>query len=133
MLNLFWISGNTPSSKNGKNWTGTFLINSPLVTKWIKATKLEWEYQTELFREQLEGLPQPYYIEFTFYRNSRRAFDYHNIVQIVLDLMGSKHYPYKWIPDDNADVVKPYFGDYVYSKEKPGVLIRILKEKPKHY
>lgn len=100
---------------------------------------MEWEFQAETFRDSLEGLKLPYYIEFTFYRNSKHRFDYHNIVQMVLDTMcnelkiGNKTVNFNWLPDDNADVVKPYFGDYVYDKKKPGVLIRILKEKPKHY
>jgi hypothetical protein len=39
---------------------------------------------------------------------------------------------YGWIPDDNADLIKPVFFDYQYNKTKPGVIIEINpKKKPK--
>ena len=129
MLPRFWISGNTPSSKNAKVWTGTHLVNSKAVQQWLKDTKDEWEFQKDYFIDSISELPFPLYIEFTFYRKSKHIFDYHNISQIVTDVMKE----YGWLPDDNADIVKPYYGDYVYSKEKPGVLITILKNKPNHY
>lgn len=31
-----------------------------------------------------------------------------------------------WIPDDNCDEAKPYFLDYEYDKNNPGVLISIF-------
>jgi hypothetical protein len=33
---------------------------------------------------------------------------------------------HNWIPDDNTKYIKPSFGDPLYSKEKPGVLIKFL-------
>lgn len=129
VFSSYWLSGNTPSSKNGKTWTGKFLVNSKAVNIWLKITELEWEYQRERFIDCISELPFPLYIEFTFYRKSKHAFDYINMAQIIQDQMVEK----KWLPDDNAGIVKPYFGDYIYSKEKPGTLIKILKHKPKHY
>lgn len=129
ILNSFWISGNTPSSKNAKQWTGKFLVHNPRVLAWIKHTKLEWEYQKERFLDCISDLPFPLYLELTFYRGNKHQFDYHNMAQIVFDIMKEEG----WIPDDNANIIKPYFGDYKYDKEKPGVLIIILRDKPKHY
>lgn len=129
MLVRLWISGNTPSSKNSKQWTGTHLVNSKSVNTWLKATKEEWEFQREHFIDAISELPFPLYIEFTFYRKSQHKFDYINMAQIICDTMVL----FKWLPEDNADIIKPYFGDYVYNKDKPGVLITILKNKPNHY
>lgn len=129
MITNYYISGNTPSSKNAKVWTGTHLVNSKAVQSWLKSTKEEWEYQRETFKDAISELPFPLYIEFTFYRKSKHKFDYINMAQIICDTMVE----FKWLPEDDADVIKPYFGDYVYNKDKPGVLIKILKEKPKHY
>jgi hypothetical protein len=129
MLHQLWISGNTPSSKNAKVWTGSHLVNSKAVQQWLKATKEEWEYQREYFINAISELPFPLYIEFTFYRKSKHKFDYINMAQIVQDIMVEV----KWLPEDNADILKPYFGDYIYNKKNPGVLIKILKTKPKHY
>lgn len=129
MLDQFWVSSNTPSSKNAKVWTGSHLVNSKAVNVWLKETKEEWEFQKEAFKDAISELPFPLYIEFTFYRKSKHKFDYINMAQIIQDTMVEKG----WLPEDNADILKPYFGDYFYNKEKPGVLITILKEKPKHY
>lgn len=60
---------------------------------------------------------------------SKHRFDYINIAQGVMDEMKT----YGWLEDDDATNVKPYFGDFQYDKDKPGVLIKILKHKPIHY
>lgn len=123
-----FIGGNTPSSKNSRVWTGQYFIPSAYTRKWLKKSKSEWINKKEEFLKGLEGLPKPYYIEFTFIRKTRHKFDYINIAQAVQDQMTH----YGWLSDDNADEMKPYFGDYKYDKLNPGVIIRILKEKPKH-
>ena len=124
-----FISGNTPSSKNNQIWVKAgYIVASKATQKWRKATKPEWIGKKELFLNQIANLPQPYYVEFTFHRYSRRLFDYINAAQAVQDAMSN----YKWIEDDNCCIIKPYFGDYVHNKEKPGVYIKILKEKPIH-
>lgn len=125
----FFISGNTPSSKNSRVWTGKYFIPSEYTRKWIRKTKREWEGQKDEFLLALQGLSKPYYIEFTFIRKTRHKFDYINIAQAPLDQM-KKH---GWLDDDDMDNVKPYFEDYIYNKHNPGLIIKILKEKPKHY
>lgn len=118
-----FIPLNTPSSKNGKQWTGSFLTSSPATHKWRRLTKDFWTENKDKFLEMTEGLSYPLHLEFTFIRGSRRKFDYPNPLQTILDEMKR----YEWIPDDNVTIIKPYFGDYEYSKQKPGCKIRIIK------
>lgn len=126
MSKIFFIPGNTPSSKNSRVWTGKFFVVSVPVRRWRKVTKQYWVGQREDFLKGLSGLPKPYFIHLTFRRNSRRKFDYGNAAQVVQDEMVT----YGWIEDDNADEIVPVFGKYIYDKDLPGVTIRVLREKP---
>lgn len=129
VLATFFISTNTPSSKNNRVWTGYAFIPSQMTRKWLKKTKKEWLDQKEEFLKVISQLDKPYYIEFTFIRRTRHRFDYINIAQAPLDVMQE----HGWLDDDSADYVKPYFGDYLYDKENPGLIIKVLKQKPNHY
>ena len=122
-LEIF-INGNVPSSKNGKRWTGKYLIHSKTTMRYIKESKGEYLEQTYPFKEFIERFSTPYIIHFKFYRKSRRKFDYVNPLQTVQDLMVK----YNWLEDDSSDHLLPIFDTYEYSKDKPGVLITI-KEK----
>jgi len=119
----FFIPFNTPSSKNGRQWTGKFLISSKNTQLWRKQTKEFWLKYKDDFLKELENLSKPYTIEFTFIRKSKHKFDYVNPLQTVLDEMVH----YGWLDDDNADEIKPSFGDYQYDKKAPGVIIRFVK------
>ena len=121
-MTRFFIPFNTPSSKNSKQWTGKFLTSSKNTHLWRKLTEPHWVKFKSEFLKELENLPKPYNIEFTFVRKSKHKFDYVNPLQTVLDEM-VKH---GWLADDNCDEVKPFFGDYIYNKENPGVYIEIL-------
>ena len=46
-----FISGNVPSSKNSKRWTGKRLINSETVMKYKKNTANEWWQKGIKFEE----------------------------------------------------------------------------------
>lgn len=118
-----FIPHNTPSSKNGRTWTGSHLIASKSTQKWRRLTKGYWTGHKQEFLDSLQELQKPYDIQFTFVRGSRHKFDYVNPLQTVLDEMVT----FEWLEDDNADEVKPYFGDYSYNKENPGVWITVLK------
>lgn len=122
MSKTFFIPGNTPSSKNSKQWTGKFLVHSKQSQSYYKSSHQDWLNLTADFLKELQGKTKPYNIEFTFVRKSKHKFDYVNPLQTVLDLMVK----YSWIEDDNADIVKPSFGDYIYDKNNPGVIIKIL-------
>ena len=121
-LKIF-INGNVPSSKNGKRWTGKYLIHSKTTMRYIKDSKEEYLDNAQLFRDYVKELNPPYVIHFCFYRKSKRKFDYVNPLQTVQDLMVK----YNWIEDDNADFLLPIFDTFKYDNVKPGVLITIKK------
>lgn len=122
MVNKIFIKGNVASGKNSKVWTGKFLVHSKTASRYIKTSKKDWEDNKDNFLELIKNKEEPYKISFKFIRGSKHKFDYHNAVQLPLDLM-QKH---GWIRDDCADVVIPVFESYSYSKEHPGVFISIL-------
>ena len=121
MHKQFFISGNVPSSKNSKRWTGKTLIWSALATKYVKNTKEQWESMSEEFSSLFNNKTKPVKVYFKFIRDSRRRFDYVNPLQTVLDLMVK----YNWIEDDNADIIIPVFIEYEYNKVNPGVIIEL--------
>ena len=124
-MNSFFILGNVPSSKNGKRWTGKYLIHSKTTMRYIKETKDDYLRLRKDFTEELKKHKPPYTISFKFIRNSKRKFDYVNPLQTVQDLMVKYH----WIEDDNANFLLPVFETYEYNKVKPGVLITIKSNK----
>ena len=121
-MDEIFIAGNVPSSKNGKRWTGKYLIHSKTVMNYIKQTKQDWINNKEKFKELIQDKEMPYKIEFTFIRNSRRKFDYINPCQTTQDLMVT----YDYIEDDNCNCMIPSFGEYKYDKENSGVKIKVL-------
>lgn len=137
----FFIQGEVPSSKNNKKFKrgytkdGRFdvrrdrLISSDATYRWINNTVNTFLSQKIQFRNELKGLSPPYYIEFTFIRKTKAIFDYHNMIQVVADTMVRCH----WLEDDNANILKPYYGDYQIDPKNPGVIIKVLRIKPNHY
>lgn len=121
MITMF-IPGNVPSSKNSKQWTGKFLINSKQTRQYIKDTEDYWLRGKALVRPHIDHLYKPIKVSFKFIRQSKHKFDYINPCQTIQDLMVK----YEWISDDNADCIIPVFEPYEYDKEKPGVYITIL-------
>ena len=119
---MIFIRGNIPSSKNSKQWTGKFLINSKTTREYIKATKNEWLLNKNEFLEMLKGKEKPYKIELYFIRDSKRKFDYINVAQIVFDLMQE----YEYIENDDCINVVPIFKGYRVDKANAGVEINIL-------
>lgn len=120
---IYTIHGNTPSSKNGRVWTGKYSIANAATRKWRAATVEEFKNQAKQFRKETKNLPKPLRVEFKFFRKSKHKFDYINIAQAIQDAMVN----YDWIDDDNADELIPVFAVYEYSKEDPKVEIKILK------
>ena len=121
-MDTIFIAGNVPSSKNGKRWTGKYLIHSKTVMRYIKESKEDYLDNKNKFIKMIEGKDLPLNISFKFIRNSRRKFDYINPAQTVQDLMVK----YDYIKDDNCNFVLPHFERYEYNKEKSGVIIKIL-------
>lgn len=116
-----WIPGDVRSSKNSKIWTGKYLVMSKAATRYIKQTAPFWNRYKNEFIKLIEGKEYPLKIEFTFIRGSRQRFDYHNMVQLPLDLMQK----YGWLEDDSATVVLPIFLPFQYDKSNPGLVISI--------
>lgn len=143
--NLIFIPGNVPSSKNSRINTkhGSFAskivktyLNNLGIQSYSSSKKLVKGYINkpnliedlkEDFLNQTSGKQLPLEIGFHFVRNSKRKFDFHNIVQVVLDLMTAHNI----IEDDNMDCVIPFALKidskfYSMDKENPGVWIKII-------
>ena len=119
----FFIPYSTPSSKNGKRWTGKHMIHSKTVMNYIKNTKPYWQEYSEEFRGIIDSLQKPVYLSFKFIRGTRHKFDYVNPLQTVQDQMVI----HGWIEDDNCDQLLPCFEKYEFDKENPGCYITITK------
>lgn len=124
---MIFISGNTPSSKNSKQFvtlkTGkTLLINSKTAQKYIKESKADWLINKNEFFKMLKDKEKPYKVELYFIRDSKRRFDYINAAQIIFDLM--QHYGY--IEDDDSTNVIPIFKGFEVDKARTGVEISVI-------
>lgn len=124
---MIFIAGNTPSSKNSKQFVTlksgkTLLINSKTVQKYIKESKADWLVNKNEFLKMIKDKEKPYKIELYFIRDSRRRFDYINAAQIIFDLMQE----YGYIEDDDSQNIIPVFKGFKVDKTKAGVEIRIL-------
>ena len=142
---LIFIPGNVPSSKNSRINTkhGSFAsktvksyLNSLGIQSYSSSKKIVKGYVNkpnlienlrEDFLKQTSGKQLPLEIGFHFVRDSRRKFDFHNIVQVVLDLLTASDF----IIDDNMDCVIPFALKrdgkfYSVDKENCGVWIKII-------
>lgn len=124
---MIFIAGNTPSSKNSKQFVTLkngkkLLLNSKIVRKYIDKSEMDWRFNKTEFFKMLKGKEKPYKIELYFIRDSRRKFDYINAAQIIFDLMQE----YGYIEDDDSTNVIPIFKGFEVDKAKAGVEIRVL-------
>jgi hypothetical protein len=122
---MTFIHGNVPSSKNSKQWTGKFLINSKTVRNYLQKHEHQWGDEVWV----KDRIPVPVIVGFHFVRDSHRKFDFHNAVQLCADLM-VKH---GWIDDDDMNhfIPVPFTikGEWFsYNKEFPGVYIKIFED-----
>lgn len=86
----------------------------------------KFEALRESFKTAIGKKNYPLLIGFHFIRGTRHKCDFHNIVQIIADLMVA----HKFIDDDNMDCFLPYPLEiegkyYSYDKENPGAIIKI--------
>ena len=124
---MIFISGNTPSSKNSKQFvtlkTGkTMLLNSKTTQNYIKKSKADWLLNKNKFLSMVKNKSKPYKIELFFIRDSKRKFDYINAAQIVFDLMQE----YGYIENDDSTNVIPVFKGFEVDKTRAGVEIEVL-------
>ena len=117
------------SQKNGKIHSAKGTFDSKAVGRWKRYTKTRWLWLTPYFLAEAAKYPKPLNIEMLFIRATLRTFDFNNMSHLVQDTMQE----YGWVEEDDARNMKPYFGDPVLSRTNPGVVIRILPEKPIHY
>lgn len=124
---MIFIGGNTPSSKNSKQFvtlkTGkTMLLNSKTTQNYIKNSKADWMLNKNNFLSMVKNKSKPYKIELFFIRDSKRKFDYINAAQIVFDLMQE----YGYIEDDDSTNVIPVFKGFEVDKSRAGVWINVI-------
>ena len=124
---MIFIAGNTPSSKNSKQFVTLkngkkLLLNSKIVRKYIEKSEMDWRFNKTEFFKMLKGKEKPYKIELYFIRDSRRKFDYINAAQIIFDLMQE----YGYIEDDDSTNVIPIFKGFEVDKVRAGVEIEVL-------
>lgn len=151
---MIFIPGNVPSVKNTKTYTNKGVFHSKTVRKYLQkigiknyrptekkdkktgviTPKLE-EYKTRpnFFRlsvqNYFDGIKYPAIVGFHFVRGTRHKADFHNLVQIVADLLTA----HDFIEDDNMTYITPvpmFINGQVftYSKENPGVYVKILSK-----
>lgn len=142
---LIWIEGNVPSSKNSKIKTSRGIFHSKTVKKYLqnlgvqnysvskkkvlgyKTRPNKFEVLREDFKNAIGDKKYPLKIGFHFVRGTRHKCDFHNIVQIIADLIVA----HDFIEDDNMEYFLPFpmkrRGKYLsYDKDNPGVFIKIL-------
>lgn len=141
---MIFIPYNTPSSKNSKIATKRGVFHSKTVQKYLRelgikhystSKKIVEYYKTKEckfpileLKKLFEEIEYPVKIGFHFVRKTKAKADFHNLVQLPLDIMTSMDI----IPDDNMDYVFPQAFKiegkfYSIDKNTPGVYIKILK------
>ena len=124
---MIFIAGNTPSSKNSKQFVTLkngkkLLLNSKIVRKYIDKSEMDWRFNKTEFFKMLKGKNKPYKIELYFIRDSKRKVDYINAAQIIFDLMQE----YEYIEDDDSTNIIPIFKGFEVDKARAGVEIEVL-------
>lgn len=142
---MVFISGSIPSSKNSKVATSRGVFHSKTVGKFLREQGIQHYsvskkeityYKTRPCVFPVEQLSQllsashgtrPVKIGIHFVRQTKAKFDFHNICQILFDLMVA----FDIIEDDNMDCVLPFpmqMNGNWYSVDKlnPGAYITIL-------
>ena len=142
---MVFISGSIPSSKNSKVATSKGVFHSKTVARFLReqgilhysaGRKEVTYYKTKPCVFPVEQLSQllsashgikPVKIGIHFVRQTKAKFDFHNICQVVLDLMVA----FDIIDDDNMDCVLPFPMQidnkwYSVNKNKPGAWIAVI-------
>lgn len=141
---MIFIKGNTPSSKNSKIYTARGSFLSKTVKKYLRSHGIQsfssrkkevktyktipMTFPVDELREMFEGKEFPVTVGFHLVRGTRHKMDFHNIIQILADLLTA----FDIIPDDNMDYFIPEVmyragKAYSYDKDKPGVYITVRR------
>ena len=120
------LYGELYSSKNSKRIVKFGekygLIPSDAYLKHKKALQTQLCLKRYEWVKEKEGHKKPIKIDFKIYRQTKRRFDYINIVQGLLDCMTECG----WIEDDNANEIIPVFEEYEVDSKNPRVEIKII-------
>lgn len=116
------IGKNIPSSKNNKMWTGKMLINNKLTMQFYKWAEPIIQAMKPDILQELAEKTKPYKFHFYFYRDSKRRWDFANIVQSISDMLVYNGV----VEDDNTKIYIPvYDGEEVTDKNHAGVTFYI--------
>lgn len=141
---MIWIEGNVPSSKNSKVKGPNGIFSSKTVKKYLSRLGIQrysvgrkevkgyvtrpnkFEALRPQFEGELAGREYPIKIGFHLVRGTAHKCDFHNIVQIIADLMVA----HDIIEDDDMDhfIPVPFKRNgkyYTLDRENPGVYIKI--------
>lgn len=141
-----FIPGSVPSSKNSKIKSKRGVFHSKTVRNYLSSLGIKsfstrrkqvdnhktkedvFGERIKVLRKEIDSQDPPYKLGFHFVRKDKRSFDFHNMVQIIADLMVA----YDLIEDDDMDhfIPVPYTKNnnyYSINKEDPGVYIKLYK------
>ena len=142
--NAIFIPGNVPSSKNSKIKTKHGIFASKTVKKYLSNLGIqrysvskkqvtgfvrrdnEFAKFKDEFKLLVEKSKGDMIISFHFVRATKHKFDFHNMVQIIADLLVA----HDFIEDDDMDhfIPMPFKLKnewYSYDKDDPGVWIKV--------
>lgn len=117
------IGLNVPSKKNSKIITkNKRVISSKLVQYYERWCSPILKQQLPTWQKIIQNKPLPLKVSFYFYRDSKRKWDFVNIVQVLADLMQKEGY---LIDDDTKNFIPLYAGEEIVPKKEAGVIITI--------
>lgn len=117
------IGQNVPSKKNSKIITkNKRVISSKLVQYYERWATPRLKEQLPTWQKMIQNKPLPLKVSFYFYRDSKRKWDFVNIVQVIADLMQKEGY---LIDDDTKNFIPLYAGEEVTTKKEAGVIMTI--------
>jgi hypothetical protein len=129
--NLIYIPYDVISLKSSRDWGYVYtkdkgriptLKYSEQYNTYVLLTANYWQKNRDFFLSLIKDLKPPFNIGFWFIRSTRSRFDYVNMIQGPQDMMVR----YKWIEDDNADIIIPHSLGYEIDKERQGLVIKVL-------
>lgn len=117
------IGLNVPSKKNSKIITKSKrVISSKLVQYYERWATPRLKEQLPTWQQMIQNNPLPLKVSFYFFRDSKRKWDFINIVQVIADIMQKEGY---LIDDDTKNFIPLYKGEEVVSKKEAGVIMTI--------
>lgn len=117
------IGLNVPSKKNSKIITkNKRVISSKLVQYYERWCSPILKQQLPTWQKMIQNKSLPLKVSFYFYRDSKRKWDFVNIVQVLADLMQKEEYIED---DDTKNFIPLYAGEQVVLKKEAGVIITI--------